>query len=359
MCQKGILMKVAFLAPLIVGIVLTSNSVQAHMLHEVHVMAEAHELYPIIEPYRTTYISVSPIHTLYYAEFGNPDGVPVLVVHGGPGAGCSQEWSAFFDPAFYRVIMLDQRGAAKSTPAGEMIDNTPMHLVADMELLRTELGIDQWILFGGSWGSALSLLYAEHYPERIGGMVLRGIFLARKVDYEHLFYGMKQFYPEAWDDFIDTIGASEDTDLITLLHEQLMGSDQSISLRAAHAFMRFDTICGSLLPSPMSIEEQASDDHSALCIARAFVHYGAHGFFMEENQLLRNIDVIQHIPTIIVQGRYDMICPIQTAYTLYKKLPKAALWVVPDAGHFATEPSLGSTLCYAMEVMKSFSKKCL
>lgn len=342
---------------LMIGVFLCSHYVtHTYIPHEVCITQMSNDLYPITQPYHAEYIVVSPIHTLYYAEFGNPNGMPVLVVHGGPGAGCSATWSQFFDPSFYHVIMLDQRGAGKSIPEAEMSENTSEKLVADMELLRIKLGIEKWILFGGSWGSALSLLYAETYPERVHGMVLRGIFLACKNDYEHLLYGMKQYYPEEYDTLLQTIGASEGDDILTHLYELLMNPDPLVHMPAAHAFMRFDTICGTLLPSPELVTEQAADDHSSLCIARAFIYYAKHQFFLLENQLLDHVDVIRDIPTLLVHGRYDMICRIKIAYTLYQKLSHAALWIVPDAGHFSSECSITRNLCHAMDVMKGIQE---
>lgn len=309
--------------------------------------------YPSHDCYREDILQVSEIHRLYYAEFGNPEGVPVLVLHGGPGAGCCPEWAGFFDPTFYRIIMLDQRGAGKSMPSAEMHENTPQHLIADIEQLRAHLAIDAWILFGGSWGSALSLLYAEAYNNCVLGMVLRGVFLAREQDYKHLFYGMKHYYPEAWDVMVRDIPLAESDDLIAAFCKRVMDSDPSIHLPAAHAFMRFDTICGTLLPTPDCIEEVKNDDHGTLGIARAFIYYSTHNFFLQKNQIVRDSDAIKHIPTIIVQGRYDMICPVAQAYELYKHLPQSVLWIVPDAGHFSSEQSIIGGLRFAMDTMKS------
>jgi proline iminopeptidase len=309
-------------------------------------------LYPSYKPYKETYLTISSLHTLYYAEFGNPEGIPVLIVHGGPGAGCCPEWSSFFDPTYFHVIMLDQRGAGNSIPIAEMYENNSNYLVEDMEKLRKNLNLDSWILFGGSWGVALSLLYAEKYPNRVRSMVLRGVFLARKTDYEHLFYGMKQYYPEEWDIMVQDFSSTEKKNLINAFDARIMNPDKTIHMPAAHAFMRFDTVCGTLLPDHELVSSQAHDNHSTLTIARSFIHYSAKNFFLTDNQILDNITTIQHIPTIIVQGRYDMICPVATAYELYKHLPLSELWIIPDAGHFSSENSISRALCYAMNKNK-------
>ena len=200
--------------------------------------------------------------------------------------------------------------------------------------------------------TALSLLYAEQYPDHVQAMVLRGIFLARRTDYQHLFYGMKQYYPEEWDIMVHNFSPEEQSHLIQAFDAQVMHPDEAVHMPAAHAFMRFDTICGTLLPNAELIELQKQDDHSSLTIGRAFIHYSANNFFLTDNHIVDNISTIQHIPTIIVQGRYDMICPVATAYELYKHLPQSTLWIVPDAGHFSSEPSIARELCHAMNVMK-------
>lgn len=309
-------------------------------------------LYPASDPYDEGYLQVSNIHSIYYAQFGNPEGLPVLVVHGGPGGGCFPSWSSFFDPSFYRVIMFDQRGAYRSKPPADMRENTPQLLVEDMETIRKHLGINQWVLFGGSWGSALSILYGETHPDRALGFILRGIFLARKMDYEHLFYGMRNTFPEAWDEMLETIPPEERGDLIQALHKRVMNPDPNIHMPVAHAFMRYDTICGTLLPNDSLVQEQADDNLSTICVGRAFVHYSANNFFLTENQLLENLNRISHLPAILVHGRYDTICLPQSAYELYKKWPGSQLWWIPDAGHFSLEPSIGRGLKEAMDSMK-------
>lgn len=310
---------------------------------------ENETLYLASEPFHEGYLKVSDLHQIYYSEFGNPNGIPVLCVHGGPGGGSYGSWSSFFDLSQYHVIMFDQRGAMRSLPFSEMQDNTPQHSIEDMEKLRNHLSIDKWYLFGGSWGSTLSLLYSEAYPDNVKGLVLRGVFLVREKDYLNLFYGMGNFNPEAWDEMVQAIGESEECDLLSSFHEKIMNPDREIHLRAAHAFMLFDTICAYLDPSERVKEEIESNDERALSIARAFIHYSANHFFIEENQILQNIDKIAHIPTIIVQGRYDLICPIKQAYELHKLLPNSKLWILQNAGHASSEPTIALALKKAID----------
>jgi proline iminopeptidase len=302
-------------------------------------------------PFREGYLDVGDGHEIYFAEFGNPEGQPILVLHGGPAFGCFPSWTRWFDLEFYRVIMFDQRGAKRSRPFAEMRDNTPQKHVADIEKLREFLQVDQWILFGGSWGSTLSLLYGETHPDRVSGFILRGVFLGREEDYNHLFFGMRAHYPEAWDEMVETLGITDSSTLIETLYEKLMDPDPSVHLLAAHAFMRFDTICGSVLPDQKAVEEVARDDGQALNVARTFTHYSVHKFFLEEGQIMRDLGKIAHIPAIIVQGRHDHITPPIGAYLLHKGWPGSKLWIIPDAGHFASE--FGSALKDATDTFRS------
>jgi proline iminopeptidase len=312
-------------------------------------------LYPEIKPYSEGYLQVSDLHKLYFCEFGNPHGIPVVVVHGGPGGGCSPSWSSFFNPELFRVVMFDQRGAGRSTPFANMVENTPQDSISDMEQLRKYLGIDQWCLFGGSWGSALSLLYSEAHPERVTAMVLRGVFLGREQDYMHLFYGMRNTYPEAWDVMVQELGEDENCDLVRSLHDKIMNPNPVVHMAAARAFMKFDTICAYLLPNQQALQGVYEDDKGTLGVARAFVHYSANNFFLEDNQILRDIDKIRAIPTIIVQGRYDVICPMKEAYDLHKQLPNSELWTIPDAGHSSLEHSVAKALKMAMDKVSETS----
>lgn len=305
------------------------------------------ELYPIASPYNEGFLQVSTIHNLYYAQFGNPKGMPVLVLHGGPGAGCDESLSAFFDLTHYRVIMVDQRGAMRSQPFAEMRDNKSDYLVEDMELLRKHLGVDKWLLFGGSWGSALALLYGETYPEQILGFVLRGVCLARKKEYEHLFYGMRQFFPEIWQSMVQPFSMDEQADLITTLYNKVMDPNPSIHMPVAHSFMHYDTVAGTFKANPDLIERL--DDMSVLSIARSFIYYSFNNFFLTDNQLLDNLATIAHLPVIIVQGRYDIICPPQTAYDLHVRWNNSQLWFIPEGGHFASDPFISRGLRDALD----------
>jgi len=309
------------------------------------------ELYPVADPYQEGCLQVSTIHNLYYAQFGNPKGLPVLILHGGPGAGCDVSLSAFFDLSYYRVIMVDQRGAMRSEPFAEMKDNTTDYLIEDMEILRKHLEIDKWLLFGGSWGSALALLYGQAYPEQILGFILRGVCLARKKDYEHIFYGMRQFFPEIWQTMVQSFSAYEQADLITTLYNKVMDPDPAIHMSAAHLFMHYDTVAGTFRANPDLIAPL--DDKEVLSIARAFVYYSFNNFFLTDNQILDNLTKISHLPAIIVQGRYDMICPPQVAYDLHTQWSKSQLWFIPEGGHFASNPFISRGLKDALDAMKS------
>lgn len=313
---------------------------------------ETLELYPVADPYQEGYLQVSDLHRLYYAQFGNPNGLPVLILHGGPGGGCNPLSTAFFDLSYYRVIMVDQRGARRSQPFAEMRENNSQSLVEDMELLREHLQVDKWLLFGGSWGSTLAILYGQTYPERILGFVLRGIFLARKRDYEHLFYGMRQFFPELWQSMVESLSTEEREDLITTLHNKIMNPDPSTHLPIAHSFMHYDAAAGTFKANPDTIP--FLDDALALSITRAFVHYSINNFFLTDNQLLRNMHKINHLPVIIVQGRYDIICPPQEAYELYTQWDNAQLWFIPEGSHFESEPSIARGLREALDIMKTY-----
>jgi len=314
---------------------------------------EHSELYPVHSSYQNAYLKVSELHSVFYAQYGNPEGLPVIILHGGPGAGCSPTWSEMFDLSFYRVIMLDQRGAGRSIPLAEMEDNNSEQLVNDIELLRVHLGIDKWLVFGGSWGSALAILYGETHPDKVLGFILRGIFTGREEDYMHLVYDTKTFFPEAWEEMVSAIPENERNDVIKALHVRLMHSDPAIHLPAAHAFMRYDTLCGTLLPAPELVAEQALDDAGALSVARAFIHYAANHFFLQPNQLLNNLGTIAHLPAIIIQGRHDVICPPRTAYDLCKLWPASELRFISNAGHFTSEIPIANALKDALDQMKS------
>lgn len=329
---------------------LFSLHISAHGIKTLTV--ESGNLYPDHASYREGYLQVSKVHSLFYAQYGNPDGFPVIVLHGGPGAGCSEAWTKMFDPAFYRVIMFDQRASGRSIPLASMEENTPNDLVNDIECLRMHLGIDKWLVFGGSWGSTLALLYGEQHPDKVWGFVLRGIFTGSEKEYLHLIYGMRTVFPEAWEEMASTIPEAERDDLITAFHSRLMDPDPEVHLPVAHAFMRYDTLCGTLLPDPDLVDVQAADDAGALSVARAFIHYAANKFFLKTDQLLGRLNRINHLPAIIIQGRYDVICPPRNAYELYKLWPSAELRFISNGAHFSSERPIAIALKEALDYMK-------
>jgi len=308
-----------------------------------------HGLYPEIEPYLTDRLEVSDIHTLYYEECGNPEGKPVVVLHGGPGSGNSKRSRRFHDPDRYRIILYDQRGAGRSESPASLEENTTWHLVEDLEKLRRHLGIDeQWQVFGGSWGSTLALAYAQSYPEAVSELVLRGIFLLRRVELEWFYQsGADTIYPDAWEDYLAPIPEEERHDLMLAYHRRLTGHDRDEQLQAARAWSLWETRTGSIVPDPEKLNRAKSDEF-ALAFARIENHYFVNGgFFEPEDQLLKGIDRIRHIPAVIVQGRYDLVCPMRTAWDLAKAWPEADLRIILDAGHSAYEPGITHELIAA------------
>jgi proline iminopeptidase len=274
-----------------------------------------------------------------------------VFLHGGPGAGATPAHRRFFDPRHYRIVVFDQRGSGRSLPHGETIDNTTPLLVADMERLRLHLGIDAWHVFGGSWGSTLALAYAQAQPARVRTLTLRGIFLCRKLEIDWFLYGMRHVFPEAWRRFAGHLPASEQGDLLGNYWARLIDPDPAIHLPAARAWSAYEGSCSTLMPSPDTVVA-FSEDRMALGLARIEAHYFRNDIFLPENSLLANVDRIRHIPTTIVQGRYDMVCPIVTADDLAAAWPQASYHVVPDAGHSAMEPGIRSQLVAAMERAK-------
>jgi proline iminopeptidase len=309
------------------------------------------DLFPPIEPYRSGLLPVDAIHTLYWEECGNPRGIPVVFLHGGPGSGATPTHRRFFDPNFYRIVVFDQRGAGRSTPLGAVTDNTTGHLVADMETLRHMLGIDAWLVFGGSWGSTLALAYGEAHPERCLGFVLRGIFLCRRSEVEWFLWGMRTLFPEAWRAFAGFLPESERDDLLENYYRRLTDPSPAVHLPAARAWSTYEGACSTLLPSPDTVAA-FGEDRMALGLARIEAHYMKHGIFMPENALLDGVDQVRRIPAVIVQGRYDAVCPIVTADTLARAWPEAKYVIVPDAGHSAMEPGIRAQLLGAVERMK-------
>jgi proline iminopeptidase len=309
-----------------------------------------HELYPEIEPYQQGHLKVSPVHEIYYEQSGNPDGRPVVFVHGGPGGGTEAFQRRFFDPAAYRIVLFDQRGAGKSRPSGSLEDNTTWHLVADMERLREELGIDRWVVFGGSWGSTLGLAYAETHPERVRGLILRGIFLVRPKEIAWFYQeGASFVYPDAWEAYLEPIPPAERGDLVAAYYRRLTSPDPAVRVRAARAWSVWEGSTSKLHPDPKLIARFGSDAF-AEAFARIECHYFAHGSFLRvPDQLLDGVERIRHIPGVIVQGRYDIVCPMVSAWDLHRRWPEAEFHVVPDAGHSAMEPGTVDRLVEATD----------
>lgn len=306
------------------------------------------ELFPPLEPYSTGMLRLDALHQMYWEQSGNPAGVPVVFLHGGPGAGSSPEHRRFFDPAFYRIVILDQRGSGRSLPHGEVRDNTTGHLVDDLERLREHLGIDRWLVFGGSWGSTLALAYAEAHPQRCLGLVLRGIFLCRAPEIEWFLYGLRTLFPEAWRAFVAPLDPAERDDILAAYHRRLTDPSPAVHLPAARAWSVYEGSCSTLLPSPETVSYFAGDT-VALGLARIEAHYFVNHIFLPENALLDRIERIRHLPAVIVQGRYDAVCPIMSADDLHRAWPEARYVVVPDAGHSAWEPGIRAELVRATE----------
>ncbi len=310
------------------------------------------DLFPDIEPYERGRLSVDPPHDLYWEQAGNPNGVPVVFVHGGPGAGASAAHRRFFDPKHYRIIIFDQRGAGRSKPLGDLTNNTTGDLVADMEALRRELGLESWFLFGGSWGSSLVLAYAIAHPERCLGLVLRGIFLCSREEVDWFMTGMQRVFPEAWRRFVAFLPEAERNDLLANYHRRLTDSDPDIHLPAAKVWSQYEGACSTLLPSAETVSS-FGDPLKALGLARIEAHYFVNDLFMEERHLLNGVSKLRDIPGVIVQGRYDMVCPLASADALARAWPEANYVIVPDAGHSAMEPGIRVALIQAMETFKT------
>jgi proline iminopeptidase len=306
------------------------------------------DLFPDIAPFETGLLPLSAGHVMYWEQVGNPRGQPALFLHGGPGAGAGAIHRRFFDPAHWRVIIFDQRGAGRSRPLGELRDNTTPHLVADIEALRRFLGIEKWLLFGGSWGSTLALAYAQAHPERVNGCVLRGVFLGRPSEVEWFLYGLRRIFPDAWAAFAEHVPPAERGDLLNAYLRRLCDPDPAIHQPAARAWSLYEGSCSTLLPSPETVASFAQD-RSALGLARIEAHYFKHDLFLRPGGLLAGMDEIAHIPAEIIQGRYDMVCPCDTAFDLAAAWPRARLTMVPDAGHSALEPGVRTALVAAVE----------
>lgn len=311
------------------------------------------DLFPEIEPYASGRIALDSRHTMYWEQSGNPRGVPVLFLHGGPGAGAAAAHRRFFDPRFYRIIIFDQRGCGRSTPHADLHDNTTDHLVDDVEVLRRYLGIDRWLLFGGSWGSTLALAYGTRWPDRCTGFILRGVFLGSRREVDWFLYGMGTFFPEAWRCFAEFLPDSERRDLLHGFYRRLIDNDPAVHMPAAAAWSRYETVCSNLIPRPDEPTLLAGGDSAALALARIEAHYFVHNTFLADDEILSRVPRLRHIPAIIVQGRYDMVCPIVTSDTLANSWPEARYVVIPDAGHSAMEPGIRVALVRATETLKA------
>lgn len=312
------------------------------------------ELYPEIDPVLSGFLDTGDGHSLYWEVSGNVRGLPVVFVHGGPGAGAKPVHRRFFDPETYCIVVFDQRGAGRSKPLGSTEGNTTQNLVADMEHLREHLRIDRWIVFGGSWGSTLGLAYAESHPERVIGLILRGIFLCRPSEIQWFLYGMREIFPENWRAFSGFLPEAERGDLLRNYHRRLIDPDPAIHMPAARSWSTYEGSCSTLLPSPAVVQGFA-DDVTALGLARIEAHYFVNDSFLRPNQLIEDVGRIRHIPTVIVQGRYDMVCPIRSADDLHQAWPEATYQIVPDAGHNAFEPGVRAALVAAGEKFKKLS----
>lgn len=310
-------------------------------------------LFPEIEPYRSFHFRVSDLHELYVEEVGNPKGQPVLFLHGGPGAGIGAKHRRLFDPKHFRIVLFDQRGAGKSHPHAELRENTTWDLVSDIEKLRTHLGVEKWLVFGGSWGSTLALAYAETHPQAVSHLVLRGIFLCRK-DEINWFYqsGAHWIFPDVWAKYLEPIPEAERGDLVQAFYRRLTHADESVRLEAAKAWSGWE---GSTvhLRTDESTYLRFTSDHMSVSLARIECHYFVHGcWFRNDNQLIEDVGRIRHIPTVIAHGRYDVVCPVKNAFDLCAEWPEAELKVIPDAGHAFDEPGTLQALMAAVEKFK-------
>lgn len=306
------------------------------------------DLFPEIGPYETGYLPLSSGHTMYWEQAGNPRGQPVLFLHGGPGAGAGAVHRRFFDPAHWRIVVFDQRGAGRSRPLGSLTANTTPDLVADIEILRRHLGIEHWLLFGGSWGSTLALAYAQSHPDRVGGCVLRGVFLGRRSEVDWFLHGMAMVFPDAHARFVGFLPQSERGDVLGSYMRRLNDPDPAVHGPAACAWSVYEGTCSTLLPSPDTVAA-FSQDRSALGLARIEAHYFVHDLFLPPEGLLGRMDRIAHLPAEIVQGRYDMVCPATTAFELQAAWRNARLTIIPDAGHSALETGVRRALVAAVE----------
>jgi proline iminopeptidase len=308
-------------------------------------------LYPECTPYASGQNVINSRHSMHWEMCGNPDGVPLVFLHGGPGGGSLPHHRRYYDPSFWKIILYDQRGAGRSRPLAEIVDNTTPHLIADLERLRTLLGVERWLLFGGSWGSTLALAYAEAHPKRVLGLVLRGVFLATGDEIDWFMYGMRMIFPEAWRAFAEFLPENERDDLLHNYYRRLVDPDRSVHMPAAIAWDRYESECSTLLPKS-DPAPRIEDEATALAIARIEAHYFVNDAFLVEDELIGNLHRIRHLPCTIVQGRYDVVCPPVTADALARAWPEAEYIVVPDAGHSVREPGITRELIAAVQRMQ-------
>ncbi len=310
-------------------------------------------LYPEIEPFDSGMLKVSDIHEIYYERVGRAEGIPVVFLHGGPGGGLIPMYRQFFDPKAFHIILFDQRGSGKSTPHAELEENTTWDLIKDIETLREKFGIEKWYVFGGSWGSTLSLAYAETHPERAAGLILRGIFLTRRKELEWFYQrGASEIFPDFWERYRDEIPEAERDDMMTAYYKRLTSDDRGTRLSAARAWSVWEGSTSKLYPDKGLMEHWEGEDE-ALALARIECHYFMNNsFFSTENYLIENIDKIRHIPTVIVQGRYDVVCPAVSAWELHRAFPEADLQIIADAGHSISEKGISSALIDAMDKIR-------
>ncbi|HJW09684.1 MAG TPA: prolyl aminopeptidase [Holophagaceae bacterium] len=307
-------------------------------------------LYPPVEPYAEHRLKVTDLHELHVEESGNPKGKPVVFLHGGPGGGTSPKHRRYFDPRKYRIVLFDQRGCGKSTPYAEIRENSTWELVADIERIREHLGIERWMVFGGSWGSTLGLAYAQTHPGRVTELVLRGIFLVSKWELDWFYGGgVAALFPDAWEGFVAAIPEAERGDLMGAYIQRLMSEDAAVNLPAAKAWSTYEGALSTLLPDEAFAANYGQED-STLAFARIEAHYFRHGGWMEtDDQLLRGVERIRHIPGVIIQGRYDVVCPMRSAWDLHRAWPASELMIVPDAGHSAYQPGISKALVAATD----------
>ncbi len=312
------------------------------------------KLYPPIKPFNQHKIEVDSPHKLYIEECGDPDGLPVLFVHGGPGAGCTEDDRRFFDPMRYRIILFDQRGCGRSKPHGSLENNDTQALIRDMETIRESLGLQRWMLFGGSWGSTLSLLYAQAHPERVMGMIMRGIFLCREEDFKWFYQeGASQIFPDYWEEFMLPISETKRIDVISAYYKLLNSNDELARMGAAKHWAQWEGQCATLHPCK-TVFNRFTHPHTAMSLARIEAHYFLNKSFIEPNQILQNMHKLENIPGIIVHGRYDMICPLDNAYKLHHAWERSELHIIRDAGHASSEPGTTDALVNATNIMARY-----